>query len=334
MKRTIAPTAERTSSPPTEFGGDALIWAAWMYYVDALTQNEVAQALGVSRASVANYLAEARRRGLVKIELAPQLLAAVSRSRELAQRFGLDGAFVAPDVDAPPAVEDEVALRRRLGAAAAQVLAPHMRPNRTIGMAWGRTMLELARATPERSLPGMQVVQVSGSSLGDADSSPEACTALIAGRLGARCRNLYAPAVVSRPDVRDALLAEPTLQRHFERLRACDLVVFGVGELTRDVTWSDAEMLPGSIVDAYMERGAVAILIARFLAADGREVEGPISERHIGMALDDLLSTPTRFCVAGGTAKFEAIRAALAGGYATHLVTDAATARRLLEETP
>ena len=319
---------------PTEFGGDTLIWTAWMYYVDALTQNEIAQALGVSRASVANYLAEARRRGLVKIDLDPQLLAAVGRSRKLAQRFGLEGAFVAPDAGAPTAVEDEVALRRRLGAAAAQVLAPYMRPNRMIGMAWGRTMLELARATPEQSLPGLQVVQVSGSSLGDAESSPEACTALIAGRLGARCRNLYAPAVVTRRDVRDALLAEPTLQRHFERLRACDIVVFGVGELTRDVTWSDAEMLPRSIVEAYMDRGAVAILIARFIAADGHEVRGPVSERHIGMALDDLLSTPVRFCVAGGAAKYEAIRATLAGGYATHLVTDAATARRLLEEAP
>ncbi len=319
---------------PTEFGGDTLIWTAWMYYVDALTQNEIAQALGVSRASVANYLAEARRRGLVKIDLDPQLLAAVGRSRKLALRFGLEGAFVAPDAAAPTPVEDEVALRRRLGAAAAQVLAPHMRPNRTIGMAWGRTMLELARATPEQSLPGLQVVQVSGSSLGDAESSPEACTALIAGRLGARCRNLYAPAIVTRRDVRDALLAEPTLQRHFERLRDCDIVVFGVGELTRDVTWSDAEMLPGSIVEAYMNRGAVAILIARFIAADGREVRGPVSERHIGMALEDLLSTPVRFCVAGGAAKHEAIRATLAGGYATHLVTDAATARRLLEEAP
>ncbi len=319
---------------PTEFGGDTLIWAAWMYYVDALTQNDIARALGVSRASVANYLAQARRRGLVKIDLDPQLLAAVSRSRELAARFGLEGAFVAPDVEAPTPFEGEVALRRRLGAAAAQVLAPHMGPNRTIGMAWGRTMLELARATPEQSLPGLQVVQVSGSSLGDRESSPEACTALIAGRLGARCRNLYAPAVVSHRDVRDALMAEPTLQRHFERLRACDIVVFGVGELTRDVTWSDAEMLPGSVVEAYMARGAVAILIARFIAADGREVKGPVSERHIGMALDDLLSTPVRFCVAGGGAKYEAIRATLSGGYATHLVTDAATARRLLEKAP
>ena len=337
METSEAPTFARSAAAPIEFGGDTLIWATWLYYAEALTQNDIAQALGVSRASVANYLAEARRRGLVQITLAPELLGAVSQSRALASRYGLEGAYITPN-GAAPAEEDgsagQIALRRRLGAAAAHALAPRLAAHFTLGVAWGRTMLELARAMPERALPSMQVVQVSGSSLGEPDSSPEACTALMASRLSARCQNLYAPGVVSRPELRDALMAEPPLQRHFERLRACDAVVYGVGEVADNVVWSDPGMLPDTALSEYQDKGAVGLLISRFIDASGQEVGGSLSDRQIGMTLEELRQVPTRICVAGGAPKFAAIRATLAGGYVTHLVTDAHTAQRLLEDAP
>ncbi|MGF1553324.1 MAG: sugar-binding transcriptional regulator [Paracoccaceae bacterium] len=323
------PPAETGSRPPpAETGGDPILWAAWLYYGEDLTQNEVAHALGVSRTTVANHLAEARRRGRVRIELDPELLAQVSLGRRLAGRHGLDGAFVVPAEGA----EDAGALRRRLGAAAAQALAPHLADGATIGVAWGRTMLELARALPAMALPRAEIVQLSGSSLGDAATSPEACTVLIAGRLGARCRNFHAPAVVTSRALAEALLAEPALDRHFRRLAACTVALFGVGELGPGTVWSDTDFLPPSVVEDYVAAGGAGVLIGRFLDRTGRELDGPLAGRQIGLALDALGAIPTRVCVAGGPAKVEAIRAALAGGYVTHLVTDAPTARALMEE--
>lgn len=318
---------------PVAFGGDGLIWATWLYHAEGRTQSEVAEALGVSRASVANYLAEARRRGLVRITLEPTLLQRVAASKALTERFGLNGAHVAPALE-PSDDGAATALRQRVGAAAAHVLTPLLTPQTTMGVAWGRTMLELARALPDRSLPGLRVIQVSGSSLGDAESSPEACTALIAGRLGARCQNFHAPAVVTSRSLRDALLAEPTLLRHRGRLKACDLVVFGVGELKPGLVWSDTDFLPDSVAHEYLALGAVAVLIGRFVNAAGTEVDGPLGGRQIGMELTELKRVPLRLCVAAGPEKVEAIRATLAGGFATHLVTDEATGRHLLENAP
>ena len=52
--------------------GDAVIEAAWLYYHDGLNQSAVADRLGVSRATVVNYLQEARERGLVRVSLADE----------------------------------------------------------------------------------------------------------------------------------------------------------------------------------------------------------------------------------------------------------------------
>lgn len=314
------------------FGGDVVLWAAWLYYVEGRTQNDVAAALGVSRASVANYIAEARRRKLVRIELAPDLLARVEASKALAAKFGLEEVHVAPVPAAAKTRDGAAAARRAVGGAAAHLLACRLGDGVRLGVAWGRTMLDLARALPEMELPGATVAQMSGSSLLDNDSSPEACTTLIAARLGARCRNFHAPSVVRAQALRDALIAEPSIQRQFALLRRCDLVVFGVGEVDPALGLADAENAPPGVIARYAELGARAALIGRFINEAGAEVPGPLDGRRIGMSLNDLRAVPARVMVVGGEAKKAAIRAALAGGYATHLVVDAGTAGALLEE--
>ena len=266
---------------------------------------------------------------MVTISIAPDLLQTTRQARQLEERFGLAGAYVVP---ALPEAEDQEELRHRIAAAAAHTLDSQLEPDMTLGVAWGRTMLALARSLPERNVPGLEIVQVSGSSLGGTDASPEACSALIAARLGARCHNFHSPAVVSRRDLRDALLAEPGLQRHFARFADCDAVLLGVGELEADTILSDPDSVPRPALDAYRAVGAVGMLVGRFIDPDGTEVEGPLSGRQIGMSLQDLLAIPMRICVAGGQRKTAAIRATLTGGYVTHLVTDPDTADTLLAE--
>ena len=195
-------TVSKPAPPPTEFGGDPVTWAMWLYYAEGRTQNDVAKMLNVSRASIANYLAEARRRRLVSIDISPGVLERVELARELTRRFHLAGAHVIPS-----AASDDTELRRRLGIAGAHVLGARLRPDTVLGVAWGRTMLALAEALPKGKNPDTRVVQISGSSLGGQEDSPEFCTALIATRLGARCENFHAPAIVSSSSLREELLA-------------------------------------------------------------------------------------------------------------------------------
>jgi len=321
---------EGSSGGNVKFVEDTTAWATWLYYAEARTQAEVAKALGVSRASVANYLADARKRGLVTISLAPGLLEQADLSKRLAARFNLKGTFIAPEIGDED--NDPTLLRKRLGIAGAQILLSRLRKDMTLGVAWGRTMLELANALPERSQESLRVVQVSGSSLGDDVTSPEACTLFIANRLGAKCHNFHAPAVVTTSDLRTALLREPSLRRHFERVHSCSTVVFGVGELNDDTRWADGNNLIQPSVEEYMKAGAAGIVIGRFIDARGDALQGPLSGRQIGMELQDLKAVPERICVAGGSEKLQALHACLTGGYVTDLVTDKATAEALLRE--
>ena len=311
---------------PAEFGADVVVWAAWLYYVDGLTQSEVAAALGVSRASVVAYLQAARERGVVRIAIDPAALAKVTLARTLGARFGLKEVHVIPAL----ALEG-APLTGRLGAAGARLLLDSLATGDVLGVAWGRTVLAVARALPHRPVPGLTVAQVAGSAIGTAAFSPELCTSVIANRLAARCVNLHAPALLSSAAVRDILLQEPAITKQFDLIRACTKILFGIGDVLPSGTAFASGFVPLEAGQAYLEGGAVAVVIGQFIDAHGRHVPGPLDGRLVGITLDELRRVPERICVAGGAEKAVAMRAALRGGYATHLVTDADTAALLLE---
>lgn len=309
---------------PTEFE-DAVVWAAWLYYADNLTQSEVAGRLNVARATIVKYLREARERGIVTIRISSEANGRTQLSRALAARHGLAGALVIP---AGP--EDR--LVPRLGDAGARLLADRIAPGDTIGVAWGRTVLAAAGqiVLPEPR-PNVTVVQVSGSSTGSADFSAELCTSVLSARIGARCVNLLAPAILSSRALRDTLLAEPVLRKQFALIHSTNHILLGVGDIGAGSTVRASGIASEEEIDAYAARGAAGVIIGRFIDAEGRAVAGDLDERMVGISLDDLRRVPNRICLAGGAHKIAAIRATLAGGYATHLVTDADTAEALLD---
>jgi len=312
-----------SASLPTEFE-DAVIWAAWLYYADGLTQNDIAKRLNVARATVVNYLREARDRGIVSIQISPEAQGRTTIARRLVQAFGLEGANVIPS-------DSERSLTARLGNAGARLLAERVSQDDVIGVAWGRTVLAVAeQITLVRAVSGLTVVQVSGSSTGSSDFSPELCTSVLSSRIHARCINLLAPAVLSSQALRDTLLAEPVLRRQFALIRASNHILFGVGDVAEGSTVRVSGIADKSEIDAYVAQGAVGVIIGRFIDADGNATTGELDSRMVGISLSELRQMPSRICVAGGAQKIDAMLATLKGGYATHLVTDINTAEALL----
>ncbi len=325
---------ETTKSPqisakeplPCEFS-DILTWAAWLYYVDELTQSDVAERIGVSRVTVIKLLNEAKAKGIVSVRINPDVASRTATSRGLRDKFGLNSVLIIPEGPDSRLVE-------RLGQAGAFAVAASVQEGDVIGIAWGRTVLAVARnVSLEHPIDNLTVVQVSASPNGlSADFSPELCASLFANQLGARSVNLLAPAIVSSPQLRDLLLQEPTIRAQLDLIRSATKVVFGVGEIGPGSTLRDSELHSDTTVDTIMQEGAVGAILGVFLDEHGREMSAPFQDRIIGISLDELRKIPSRLCIAGGAIKLRAIRAALVGNFATDLITDLPTALGLLEE--
>jgi DNA-binding transcriptional regulator LsrR (DeoR family) len=313
-------------SPPTEFGGDPIVWVAWLYYEESMTQEEIARVLGISRGSVVTMLQDARENGVVSISVAPQHLQTVGLAREIMNRYGVAECLVVPgDGGRLPAHE-------RVGRAAARLLVERLRPDDVLGVSWGRTVLALSQAMQAKALPGVSVVQITGSAIGTYRFSAELCASNIANRIGGRCVYLHAPGILSNREMKRMLMREPTLIEQFRIMGTCNKISYGVGSVAASSTAFDTGFLSPEEAAPYLARGAVAVLAGRFVDARGRAVAGELDDRMIGMTVQEIAKIPERICVAAGHDKAEAIRALLVGGYITTLVTDEETARNLLAD--
>ena len=306
-------------------GENAVIEVAWLYYHDGLNQKDIAETLGISRATVVNYLAEAREKELIRITLAAPAFTTHRLAVELCDRFGLTAAYVVPDEGAD--TEDQFA---RVTRGAALWLPDLLAAGDNLGVAWGRTVFDLAEALETTRTEDMTVLQLVGSMATPYGFTAEACSTRLAQRLGARCLNLHAPAILSSVELAQALREEPIIRIQLDEIEKLNKRLFSVGTIKPDSHIMSAGLTSMADLDHYVRRGAAGVICGRFVDGEGRAIDGPMEDRMIGIPLERLVGLPMGILVTPGHDKLAATMAAIRGGYVTHLVTGTTVAEALL----
>jgi deoxyribonucleoside regulator len=300
--------------------------AAWLYYLEELTQGEVARELGVSRSTVVRLLQRAKEEGLVRITLdVPREM--FEMERELERLYGLGRVRLVPEAG------DEEQLKRWLGHAAAELLVEMVKPGTTVAVGWGTTLQTMANLlVGEQAVAGTKIVALVGG-LHRASSGTN--SNWVAEQLGryfqAPAHALYAPVYVADRSTADALAHDPGIRDTLDLAQQASLAIHSVGTLDEEATIVQLGHLSQEEQAFLLERGAVGDIACRWIDIRGNPVELPSTINPIGISLENLKGIPERLIVAGGELKREALLGALRGGYATTLVTEEGTAAHLLE---
>ncbi len=303
---------------------------ALLYYGEGLTQGDIARRMKASRATVLNMLREAREAGIVDIRVDGQSIAASHLGQTLREGFGLKDVYIAraaTDETCAPRPE-MLSLLGRIGAVALTEIA---QPGDRLGVAWGETVRAVSRAMPAHPVPDIRVFQMIGSMISDRVQASELCTIEIANAFEAPCYTLHAPAIASSAEIARLFRAEPTIHQRLDELASLDTVIFSIGSVAPDTHVVRNGMVSRDELQAAAAAGAAGIICSRFIDADGQAIEMPPVDRVIGARLPDFLNAPRRLLVVGGDDRLAAARAALRGGFATHLCADQALAARLAE---
>lgn len=301
---------------------------ARMYHEQGIRQSQIATDLCVSQARVSRLLRQASELGIVRtiVTLPPGVYTDIEQ--QLAKRYGLLDAAV---VDTAGAGDD---VMRALGAATATYLSETLANGDAIGISsWSATLLATVDAMrPKNGLAVEVVTQLLGG-IGDPHVQVNATRLLdrFAKLTGSRPLFLPTPGLVTSPEVRRALLDDPAVRGVRELWQRLSVAIVGIGS----VQPSPLLQQSGNAIESAQQEelralGAVGDVCYRFFDQDGRLIDSPFNDRILGIDPDQLKSVPRRIGVAGGSAKFAAIAAALKGGWVNTLVTDIDTAHGLL----
>jgi deoxyribonucleoside regulator len=310
-----------------------MLRAARLYYEDYLTQQQIADELGVSRPTVSRLLTQARREGIVQITIKDPFGRSKELETHLAKSFNLKGAVLV----AGEGLSGEL-LRRRLGLATAEYLQHALDEGSKLGIGWGRTLHAVVEALDARQRLGIQVIPLIGG-LGQISSSFQVndLARRLAEALGGTWQPFYVPAFVADPIALEALLHLVDVESVLRSWPEVDVALVGIGHFASQHQSSMlfSSYIAADVLQKLEQCGAVGDLCGRFFDAQGLQC---FEERGIiGISLEQLRALGHVVGVAGGAEKVPAILGALRGGYVKVLVTDTITAQAVLDaaaETP
>ena len=303
-----------------------LAQVAWAYFVEALTQEKVAEKLGSTRLRVNKALSDAHKRGLVRITFNTAFAACAELEAALKARFALKQAYVAP------APMDEKDVQTVVGAALGNLLSETLSDPkvRLFGMSWGNTLNMATRFVAALDRPDLEVISVMGGLTRGSDLNSFEITTRLADLMGAQHSYFTAPLYAGSRESRDTIMQLDVFRDVLEKLRSVDAMAMAAGDLSgRSLLMRDG--LPSDVtMEELRALGGVGDILGTVIDADGQPLDHPLNERVIGIGLADLARIPNVILAAGGHHKLAVNRAILKRGVVNSFVTDEASARALL----
>lgn len=320
MSQDLAP-AVRT---PREDDERLRVRIAWAYFIQGLTQGEIARSFDLNRVRVNRIIAAMRDDGTVQIFINSPALPFVKLERQLEEVFGLKQVVIAPcmpDQSGPTAV---------VAAAAGTLISDRLAQNGTVGIGWGRTLRLSLRSIRRRSIANLTVVALIGGLTRTTLTNAYETAMHLADLCQADCSYIPAPVYMNDRPTRDLLLRQDMIAAVIERATQADLALVSVGSMSSSATMLQLGLIDEGDIRSLQRAGAVGDILGQFIDAEGALVEHPLNDRVMAVSPLALREIPEVILASGGAEKDACLLGALRGGYANVLVTDDATGQRLL----
>lgn len=311
---------------------ERLAHAAFLYYIEGLSQADVARVLGVTRSNVSRMLSAAREQYIVRFEIAYPLDRDPVLERRLASRFSSEGVR---DVIVVPSRNTGVGRISHgllaVGQACCSWLDINLKDQQRLGLCWGSTMEAMVESAHFDRRIDVEVVQIAGELSIDSRFSGHDLVRNLAEKLGGRYQYFNAPAITPDELTAKALTKSPQVSSALASARACDVAIVGIGQFgmgSSDLFLRRAGASDAEIQEA-QDSGAVGQISGRFYDTAGKQIDLSINRRVLSLDLAEITAIETVVAVASSVDKAEAVRAAIRGGLVNILVVDDLLAQEL-----
>lgn len=307
-------------------GHELRIRAAWIYYIEGLTQQETARILGVNRVQVTRLLAEARKRGEVHIRINSNIAPIIEVQRELERLFDVPKVIVAPRTD--PASD----ATRSIAATAGKFISDYVQSDMTIGVGWGRTLYSALPHIKGRELENVRIISLLGGISQAKRFNPAEFAWQFAELFQGEGYLVPAPAIVDSAETKHALLEHCGINQIFDLADSLDAAFVSTGGITRLTTSYRLGHVSEAERKSLIAAGAVGDILYHFIDAEGKTVDHPVNERAISVGIERLRKATDRVLISGGEEKTSALIGCMALLKPTVFITDELTAKAIIKE--
>ena len=311
------------------FEEELMAKAAWHYFLEKKTQQQIALLLGVSRIRVIRLLEKAEQTGMIQFAMREDNARRMKLEKRLIESYGLKDSFIIP----APSDMDTGEINDAIAEAAAMYISSRIRPgsragtnvsNEFINFGYGDTTGKILNNLAKKTESLISCISLTG---GVSIYLPNARFNVF----NARLFLIPAPMIVSSKEMLDAITAEPSVQEIVRMISLASFTIVGIGGMNDEATILKSGLLSKNDFLYLKMQGAAGDILCHFFDKQGNALVTSLEDRLVSTPLETLKSLSNVTGVAAGENKREAVKGALALNLLDILITDEGTAQWLIE---
>jgi len=297
-----------------------------MYYIDGLTQTEIADKLFISRIKVARFLYYARDNKMVEVKINVPLGEFDSLESEFEKKFGLN------DCRIVPALENREELYKYLAFELSDILDRILNENEYVGVSWGTTLEGLGKYLEVNKRKNIKILPVCGAvGVEGKEYTTNATTRLFSEKLGGMYYTINVPACLDTREAKEILEKDSNTLQILKHIKNISTSILAASDINLETSFGRLGHFTKDDVDYIKGLGIVGILNFEFLDRDGNLILNKLTDRILRLyPLDAIKNTKNAIMVSFGQQKVDIMRAILKGRLVNMLLTDESTARQIL----
>ena len=298
--------------------------AAWLYYVEGLTQQATAKLLKINRVQVTRLLAEARKRGEVDIRINASISSIIEVERAVEHAFGIAKVIIAP------MASEELDPTKAIASIAGQFISNYVQSDMKIGVGWGRTLYSTLPHIRGSDLEKIRVISLLGGISQAKRFNPAEFAWQFTELFNGEGYLVPAPALVDSAETKHALLEHCGINQIFELADDLDVAFLSAGGIEGITTSYRLGHVSEAERQSLIAAGAVGDLLYNFISEDGDLVDHNVNTRVISIGIDRLKNAKDRILISGGKEKVRVLLGCLRLVKPTVFITDEITAKAIL----
>ncbi|MDR3305513.1 MAG: winged helix-turn-helix transcriptional regulator [Clostridiales Family XIII bacterium] len=299
------------------------------YYVQGMTQDQIAKEEFISKSTVSRLLKKAVDNGLITFQFNYPIELIRNLENEFKQIFDLDVVRIAPTF-----AEDIDTRIKETCRIAAEDLIEILETEDTLGIGWGLTIEKLTDIITTEIVSQKKcrkVVMIEGSIAGESGSTRTgSLIRKLAEYFSAEGYLLPGPLLYDSKETADIVKTDTHLKNILDYSKAARIAVFSVRHVSHESVLYKEGAYSKEDYEKILAQGAVGDILGYSFDMNGKSVDPNIDNRVISMNLDELKKKKYRMGIAVGDLKAKSIIGALRGKYVNYLYTDSLTAKEVL----
>lgn len=303
-----------------------MIKIARLYFEENLTQDEIAKKMKISVPQVSRIITAAKDQGYVKTFVVDPFSEANDIKKQIISTFNLKDARIVESRKNDARMTESNAAQ-----AAADYLLGILQTNDIVSLAFSNITSKIHSFLPKMHMENVSFVQPTGAVFEHVQGYLNDTVRETSSMLDAYYYYLPAPTIVQDKNTRDTLHEDPIIKWVLNKAYNANIAMYSAVEPSKHSEYMAQTYLPSHLMSELKISGAVGDIFGHFIDIEGNIVDNELEQRIIGMPISELTKKDYSICISTGEDSAQAIYAALAGNYLNVLITDAVTARKVIE---